>query len=510
MADFEGKANIYQPREHQHRIKPENWEVLRQHYQVDPNDNSRDDGIIKKIYGGKPLNSLNETIQLEANRDEALSLKAKITLFPKVGTGLETLVIGPVLFKQFLVSGLPLKKWGVEWKGSYWNWNVDVDYWDQTLDDQYRLEICHSEVSRWSLLFKNGDKALDGVQLEGDTDISYIELINNCTTTKGFGFKLKFIDEDEPYHGSFGWDDPGGSVSSSMEDIYEPLSRRQAGSLAHQGQPLLREDPDIGENPFFFRLYSAKNGFHENAPIIDLSRYQLPWEGGAYVLPVRIYIERGCINYERWKNHPEYYQKPKERGLMVEIKSSEFGGNKKIPTEYQEIENAEHIIFPNFGENGVYEIFAPKEMISRYCWMYQLSQVILRPQVGGHFELELKRNWDPKDVHFKDQLLRVVLGNLKMESIPVYPEYWTMNRFGYGARETTMSYDVDWVLPMDPVDRLHYGYLLGGREGEEGDKYICPEGYGVERAVFSWKDKVGGILTLLIQLVLQFILAIYG
>ncbi len=47
-------------------------------------------------------------------------------------------------------------------------------------------------------------------------------------------------------------------------------------------------------------------------------------------------------------------------------------------------------------------------------------------------------------------------------------------------------------------DPVPYAYLLAGSRpcAVEADYYVCPESFGVERAIFSWNDEARTALTL--------------
>jgi hypothetical protein len=76
-----------------------------------------------------------------------------------------------------------------------------------------------------------------------------------------------------------------------------------------------------------------------------------------------------------------------------------------------------------------------------------------------------------------------------LEDIPIYRDFWTLHRFGYGARDTVMDYDNTFLPPSDTPIPSHYAYQLGGEgSADEAFNYICPEGFGVERAIFAWED----------------------
>ena len=119
---------------------------------------------------------------------------------------------------------------------------------------------------------------------------------------------------------------------------------------------------------------------------------------------------------------------------------------------------------------------------------FQVSQLS-----NGTYWLELHRH--SKDGKF--EFRRVVFGNLNLKKIPKYnqkkPEksFWTMHRFGYGSRDTVQHYRKKFPLPNGETSPTHFGYLLAGRNEKavKATHYICPESFGIERAIFTWEPK---------------------
>ena len=164
--------------------------------------------IVERIYQGKPLKQLYSHIEFTASKKQLKKTSADIRLYAdKDGKVKEDLVIENVSLKQFLVAGLPYNQCGTlegcpvsgPWDGN--------GHWDE-FHQQYRLELCHSEISRWSLFFMEENKKdktkgvlandLKENQISGHENISRIELVNNCTTTKGFEFRVRY--KGELYH----------------------------------------------------------------------------------------------------------------------------------------------------------------------------------------------------------------------------------------------------------------------------------------------------------------------
>ena len=71
--------------------------------------------------------------------------------------------------------------------------------------------------------------------------------------------------------------------------------------------------------------------------------------------------------------------------------------------------------------------------------------------------------------------------------------------FSYGARDTKQVYNEDFVLPHEESDPVHFGYLLAGasRDPSHAEHYICPESFGIERAIFTWESKTELVVDLI-------------
>ena len=190
--------------------------------------------IAENVYGGRAIASLFKNICFEASDDDLENACATITLEPQdvdPEVNVEPLILVDAPLKQFLIAGLPRmvngpvpKKWGSK------------DRWED-LDPQYRLELCHSEISRWSVFFKRDNRVRGETQIQNGDDFTGIELVNNCTTSTGFEFRVKR--KGVTYHGSFGG-------SATLADVYQKLSIRQAGTWARQTEPLGAGKPVFG------------------------------------------------------------------------------------------------------------------------------------------------------------------------------------------------------------------------------------------------------------------------
>ena len=140
----------------------------------------------------------------------------------------------------------------------------------------------------------------------------------------------------------------------------------------------------------------------------------------------------------------------------------------------------------------VFIILMNQKQKNGYPWLYELNKCKVKGFNNGLYELELSRNSKNNDF----ELRRIIFGNLNLESLPVYKaddlknSFWTIHRFGYGARPTVMNSNPNFRLPHERSRPVHYAYLLAGKDQNPGqaNKYICPESFGVERAIFTWDD----------------------
>ena len=467
--------------------------------------------IMGKVYGGKPLSDLYTHIELvEARKVPKQKLKqhrlwADISLVAKQGSSRPSLVLECVSIRQFLVAGLPYIQCGTsEGCPHSGDWDGENHWFD--LHPQYRLELCHSEISRWSLFFKENDTFADGItsgQVSGDEGITRIELVNNCTTSRGFEFRITLKDEDtgheDVYHGSFGND-------TMLDTIYRDFSQLQAGALAEhfKGIPRGNQHPSFGfdDTDIYFnfagwngidRNPSGKGqGAPENTIAVQLSRYL---GDKSFVQPTVAYptisLNYGEIKYDRWGGG-EYYDKPKSRNLMIEIESASGETSKTPPRTYQQVYDANEIKLPDFPPRGIYNIANPQPKRG-YARLAELSRCTSSLMDNRWLWLELHRISGEGDFEFR----RIVFGNLDITKIPAYKpkdpknSFWTMHRFGFGARNTRQVYNENFVLPHEESDPVHFGYLLAGtsRDPSHADHYICPESFGVERAIFTWEPK---------------------
>ena len=221
------KSEIYYPRF-------DNFEKFEEHYKDNLGLEIERPEIEDFVYGGKDLSELYSEIEISANEQQVRQVKADILLTPQK-KGLGKIEIKDVSMRQFLIIGLPYEQCATS-AGCPVTENWDgLSHWGD-LHEQYRLELCHSEISRWSLFFMKEDPDNKKVGIPSPSlskkdysipkDISRVELVNNCTTVTGF--EIRVVYNGKTYHGSFKID----------PDVYAKLSQYQAGSLAMQQSAL--------------------------------------------------------------------------------------------------------------------------------------------------------------------------------------------------------------------------------------------------------------------------------
>lgn len=495
MPTITNTAEIFQP------LDPSNLDSrFREHYEDIFGKDITNEKIIDLVYGGKPLKPLYSEIVFSATEEQVTNLRANICLSPKSQAGVKPLKLRNVGLRQFLIAGFPWlhngTKEGIPGPSS---WDGE-DRWNE-LHEQYRLELCHSEISRWSVFFKQSDKlaeSLDPNDIEDHEQFETIELVNNCTTWWGFEFRVKF--NGDIYHGSFG-SKPNTNV---LQEFYSALSRQQAGSYARQTEKLAGQhspyypsfgfatDTDIYSN--FDGWGPDKKANPSNTIDIDLNRYYQGTTPLETRSDIKVYINDKKIHYDRWGDESEYLKKAKKRRLMISrIGQGEDAVKTKNPPEtYAEVYESESITLPNFSTNGVYQINDPVRK-QGYGWLRELKTCSISPQSNGLFTLELLRTADTSNF----ELRRIVFGNINLkDKVPVYnprqPEetIWTLDRFGLGARNTSMTYDTTFIPPHGETTPSHFAYILAGSSQDPKDaiKYVCPEPFGVERAIFAWAN----------------------
>lgn len=460
--------------------------------------------IRENVYGGEPLGTLYESITFRWTDSQIRRAEATIHLNPvrrafrpsdpdavldpdPPAPEAPSLVMRKVDLRPFLVSAIP----GSDYTGlNDEGWDGE-DHWDD-VDPQYRVDLCHSEISRWSVILKDGGQPLGKVEISGAEHFVRIELINNCTSTTGFELKL-FTAAGRVFHGSFG-------RTGRLFRLYRLLSQARAGAMAWQQWPARKGPLGVEVEPIldpvaqtasttFFGVYglAATNrwdleikGPIGRAPSVDLVRYRTEPVGKATKRELR--ISRGRIQYARWGRNAEYYRKPLALGLFGGFETRDGTFQNTVPTTYRDIETASRLKFPNFTSEGLYAHHKPTER-NRLRWLYEIDLVLDRRQGAVCRELSFHRTGGAGDSH---EFRRMVLGNLQVEKIPVFPGYMTFHRFGFATRPTEMRHgDPNPWTPEPGEVRPPYAFLLGGT-ADEPDRYILPEAFGVERVILSF------------------------
>lgn len=356
------------------------------------------------------------------------------------------------------------------------------------VDPQTRLEVCQNDLSRWSVTLKSHtpvpewDGARTPQGLRGHEWCDAIELVNNCTTSQGF--ELKVWTQGRLLHGSFAFD----------PQIYRLLCRRQAGTWAHQGwegEPnsgLLDPGAAVDEhkNPSFAQVYHAEQKAHASVRL-DLGRYRRLvdqrdlWEG-------EIHRTTGPVQYRRWVDTAEYFDKPFVRHLVMDRNASREDSRAYIdpPALYEDVQ-AESPSFklPQCQASGIYNPLEPVEK-KFYSQLADLTRAEIRCTSSKLHELTLVRPCAQElDLH------RIVIGNLDLRKVPGYPRSLVIDRFCYAPRPTSMLYDDTWRPPAheeagDSPSAM-YACLLaqGGDWDENSGTFLQPESWGVERAILS-------------------------
>ena len=200
--------------------------------------------------------------------------------------------------------------------------------------------------------------------------------------------------------------------------------------------------------------------------------------------PVRSFqLERGDIHYARWGKKSEYYQKPKERGLVATAAGQPV--RREPPVTYEEVQTEGGIFrLPNFGTEGLYKVF---ETVAKplYHQLAQLGVARFCPLGGTRVELELEA---PKakglDLH------RVLIGNIDLTELKRNGSSKTIDRFGFNPRSTVRDYCPDWRPAVESgVKGAPYAWLLARGASEDEGVFIQSESWGVERAILTRLSK---------------------
>ncbi len=372
----------------------------------------------------------------------------------------------------------------------------------EDLDPQQRLEICQSELSRWSVMLKTAQgqrkwrnrRKAPGIKIINADWCESIELTNNCTTSKGFELKIKVYNPNgdlDDYHGSF----------VIPQFPYQQLSRIQAGAWARQGfnakwdGPPGREAnhglidpqryPSPETNPTFGMIYWEKRFSARDQIRIDLNRYR-DLDGRSRPKEYKVKINKGKIIYQRWGKDAEYYTKPHLRRLVISPKRE----RKPIdpPKRYGEILRKKEGLFklPVFRSDGLYDVLHKEVKIQKnYPTLKKLTRASLRKTKAKKYELQLIN----KKPRAKKELHRIVIGNIDLDTIPRYPEYFTLHRFSFCPRQTSSLYDPNWRPCNEELTQKSALYACVLAEGPDDNAiYIQPESWGIERAILSRED----------------------
>ncbi len=443
------------------------------------------------LYGGKPLPALVTEVKVSIeNKLERIITFTLVTQFGEV-------VLSNLSFRQLLVESS--YRYGDHASRRIADWQNDG--WEQ-LSPQQRVEVCQNELSRWSVIVidKNKSDWVDGIPDEINAQnarwIEYLEIVNNCTTTKGFELKLKY--KGTLYHGSF--------IIPQQE--YKELCTIQSGSWAWQGWDYFTEDQGIHPtlikprdafsttNPTFGSIYNAEDKANEKI-LIDLSVYREIETGSEVMYPIT--VNPGAIDYTRWGTHTEYYTKPHSRKLVAAMHEDVYTTPPETYTQVQSPANAKGTFrLPLFQENGLYNVLqlSPK---TNYHFLSTITKAVLSRTLEGLAELRLVCEHPPSDT----ALHEIVIGNIDIEAEALQNGFLTMDRFCFHPRKTTSYYDHGW-LPAAERYGAHkkavYAFFLGAARGYQSDAgwlkgqiFIQPESWGIERAILSRK---GNKLTL--------------
>lgn len=453
---------------------------------------------ITHLYGGKALSGF--VTKLKIDTTDTFNRIVTITLYSTFG---ETQICN-LSFKQLLVESS--YRYGDRANNHIGDWQNDG--WTK-INYQQRLEICQNELSRWSVVIIDVNKKEwpngipDSIKVKNGSWIQRLEIINNCTTSKGFELKIRF--EDEDYHGSF----------QIPQKVYRTLCEVQAGAWASQGWGYPNNDsyspeegtpgllssekkPDKINNPTFDHIYNSHENANENV-LIDLEEYRMMVLGSAKEFtPV---VNRGEINYKRWGGKKEeYFQKPKVRGLVTDLKKI-----KSIdpPITYGQVINPEskNGIFrlPKFGEDGLYNVREPVPKNKYHQLNLVEKVVIIQSTYKGLVEIEIRFAIS----EYKTDLHKIIIGNINLESNEITNNFLTIDRFCFNPRKTVSHYNDEWLPAAEKFGsekKAVYAFLLGAERSYEnkygsfkGHVFIQPESWGLERAILK---REGDLLTI--------------
>lgn len=443
---------------------------------------------LKHLYGGLDLTEIISEIKLEIEN----ALDRRLTFSLKTNAG--WLSIRNLSFKQLLVESS--YRYGNGAGRSMEDW--ENDGWHK-LSTQQRLEVCQNELSRWSVVVidkknTNWENGLPPeLSMEGGEWIDYLEIVNNCTTHRGFELKIKT--SEGAYHGSF----------VVPQKVYKTLCTVQSGAWAWQGWNVLfgdhtpenignyyaslinpKEKPDARTNPTFGQVYSAASNANENI-LIDLNQYRSLVNGSEKSYSID--INKGAICYNRWGENKEYETKPHKRKLVIHPYENIFI---EPPETYLEIVNPINISgdfrLPKFGQDGLYDVREPIKK-DKYSILSKLDTLTIVKTSAGLYELQLNIKDPAKDT----SLCKIVLGNLNLD---LGDDFFVIDRFCFNPRKTVSYYDDNWLPAAElyGVDKKAiYAFVLGRELIEDGvpkNIFIQPENWGIERAILKRENNL--------------------
>lgn len=367
------------------------------------------------------------------------------------------------------------------------------------LSPQQRVEVCHSELSRWSVKLKSqkrerewgGKRIAPGIKLVNAGWCESIEITNNCTTHTGFELKITVKNptgQFDQYHGSF----------IIPQADYLRLSQIQAGAWARQGfnaswDARAGKDHNHGimsphsypkpmSNPTFGMIYWEENFNAREQVTFDLSVYR-KIDKRVKAKTYKVAINKGKIDYQRWGKEAEYYTKPHLRRLVINPKRERRCIDP--PKKYGEILRKKDGVFklPVFRSDGLYDVLHPKAKVKKnYPVLKKFNRAAIRKTSAGLHEIQLLN----KKPRAKKELHRIVIGNINLNNIPVYPDYYTLHRFGFSPRATSTLYDANWRPASERYRSKKAVYACCLASGPDHQAtYVQPESWGIERAILS-------------------------
>ncbi len=438
-----------------------------------------------RLYGGLPLSDIFDRFEMEIIHERERIVNIRI--------------LGHDPRRTIHIQNMSLRQLLVESTCGYGNSVNHGDCTWEKLTPQQRLEVCHSELSRWSVKVKSekrerpwGNRRIpSGIKLINAEWCEAIEITNNCTTSTGFELKILIQNPQgtlDQYHGSF----------TIPQAPYFRLSQVQGGAWARQGfaanwknasgpdatHGLLdpRQYPRPMANPTFGMIY-WENNFHARESVsLDLNIYR-DLDKRYKTREYKIKINKGKIDYQRWGKDAEYYTKPHLRRLVINPKRE----RKCIepPKRYGEMLRKKEGVFklPVFRADGLYDVLHPQAQVKKnYPKLKHFTIAKINQTRNGLQELQLVN----KKPRAEKELHRIVIGNIDLDKIPHYPKFYTLHRFGFSPRNTSSLYDANWRCAGERYsakDALYACCLAAGPDHQA--IYIQPESWGIERAILS-------------------------